>query len=34
MNLPAKIMGFNTVLVIAAAALWYIKIYRPKHARE
>ena len=33
MNLPAKIMGFNTVLVIAAAALWYFKIYRPKHER-
>jgi len=31
MDLPAKIMGFNTVLVIALAAIWYIKIYRPKH---
>jgi len=30
-NIPMKILGIPTALVFVAAALWYIKIYRPKH---
>lgn len=31
MDLPAKIMGFNSVLVLAALVLFYFKWYKPRH---
>jgi len=31
MDLPAKIMGVNSVLLLVAVGVWYFKYWKPEH---